>query len=117
MTSVARPGTVDPRPAPPWPDRSIRRVLDAAPDAACPAAARLWSHDAGDGAEMRFPGRLRVHRWNRPTPVELVVAAWSESKTEVRLELRTMHVPGGYFDRAHAVVDSLSAELSAALSR
>lgn len=99
-------------PPPPWPDTAIHRFLDVRPERALAAATELWPDVAQTGtAECRVPAALHFHRIGRGVQVELVIAPWTRSTTEVRLELRTLRVPPGYFDAAHNVADTVSAAL------
>jgi hypothetical protein len=71
--------------------------------------------------ECRYPGRLYVHRWARPVHVEVIIAMWSASRTELRLELRcergALHIPTGYFDVAHSAVDRLREGIESRVGR
>lgn len=62
--------------------------------------------------ECRLLGRLHVGRFGRVVPIEIVLAPWSTTRSELRLQLqRGSSVPASYFDVAHAVLDNLSTEI------
>jgi hypothetical protein len=111
-----------PAPAPPWPDCSVRRRLGV-------AFPRAWAaleaeQRAGSlpvllapirvvSGEVRAHAVLRAGRFRRRVPVEVVLAPWSDEITELRLQLRSLTLPCGYFDVAHATADALIAGLTA----
>lgn len=118
----------EPFPAPPWPDWSIRRLVDVpfaisrtAPldrRVTVPHGSLVISRDGSAGTEeRRRDGVVHLRCWQRPVPVELVMAPWSATRTEVRLqlgrELTSLHLPPHYFDVAHAVTDEICAAIEA----
>lgn len=122
----------------PWPDLSVRRLV---PGDAAGVGAALGRHlgaaglavgagvatGAGRlalrggpfwaGAESRIPAVLRPRHGVRGVAVELVVAPWSSTRTEIALQVvggRRLRRPGRrYFEAAHAVADRLQALLGA----
>jgi hypothetical protein len=125
--------------SPPGPDRSVRRSLGldfavaraALVDvqlttSAVPAGRR--ASDPRPGAtgwlafadvpavttvdEIRLRGALHVGRCGGAIPVEVVLAPWSTSRSELRLQLhRRSNLPGRFFDVAHRVMDELRDEI------
>jgi hypothetical protein len=64
------------------------------------------------GDEVRWRGALHVGRCGRVIAVEVVLAPWSTSTSELRLQLRRRaDLPRRYFAVAHRVMDSLRAEV------
>lgn len=100
----------------PWPDPSVRRVVDVSFPVGLAAVierlgqlldapsghrgpAVLMRGDSGwlaceptnavmSNGEWRLPGAVHVHRLARSAPVELVLAPWSARRSELRLEPR-----------------------------
>lgn len=118
----------EPFPGPPWPDRSIRRLVDVpfaisrtAPldrRVTVPHGSLVISGAESDGTdERRRDGVVHTRCWQRPVAVELVMTPWSLTRTEVRLQLgrglTSLHLPPHYFDVAHAVTDELCATIEA----
>lgn len=127
----------------PWPDCSVRRIVEVTFPVAHAAVSEFvatlldtparhrgpavmvrgdpgWLEFRPTDAvtrhdEWRLPGALHLHRFGRPTPVELVLASWSAARSELRLELRCRRgisrVPPRYFDVAHAVMDELRSDV------
>jgi hypothetical protein len=127
----------DPVGPPSWPDPSVRRVLGFAFPVA--HAALIDTHvtlrtvhggHQGSGGvrrrgggwleladtaavttqgECRLLGALQVGRFTRVVPVEVVLAPWSATRSELRFQLHHgLSVPARYFDVAHQVLDNLS---------
>lgn len=68
----------------------------------------------GTGWERTLPGRLHVPFHWRAVSVDVLVAQWSATRTELRLGMannRRFHVPWRFFDAAHDVADVLRSEL------
>jgi hypothetical protein len=64
------------------------------------------------GRELRLRGALHVGRCGRVVPVEVVLAPWSTSMCELRLQLRRRaDLPKRYFEVAHHVIDHLRDEV------
>jgi hypothetical protein len=62
--------------------------------------------------ELRLRGALHVGRCGRVVPVEVVLAPWSTSTCELRLQLRRRaDLPRRYFEVAQDVIDSLRDEV------
>ena len=106
----------------PWPDCSVRRVLDlpfvvvgGVLDGALRSVAttgrmtvRGCTRSCPD--ERRVLAGLRVQTCSVPVSVEVVAAPWSRTRTEVRLELRgrrRLRLPRRYFDVADEVAERL----------
>lgn len=115
-------------PAPPWPDWSVRRFVEVpfAAASAVPLDERVvvphgWlvlsAASSVSAEERRRDGTVHVRRWHRGVGVELVMAHWSATRTEVRLQLGSglpsLHLPPHYFDVAHAVMDEIRAAIEA----
>jgi hypothetical protein len=73
------------------------------------------------GAELdgvRVDGALRVHRHGPPTLIEITAEPWSDSATDLSLQVRgrrrPAHLPRRYFDVAHRVMDDLWHQVEAA---
>ena len=122
----------------PWPDCSVRRVLDVSFGAvravvddvlgATAAVGGVVVRGAGrsssdsdmdsDTAERRIAAGLRVQLCSVPVAVEVVVAPWSRTRTELRLELRgrrRLRIPRRYFDVADDVAERLRLGILAAV--
>jgi hypothetical protein len=98
--------------------RISRRVVPAHPRGSAPGhGGRGWLALAAAGPvttgdEVRWRGALHVGRCGRVVTVEVVLAPWSTSTSELRLQLRhRAELPRRYFDVAHGVMDSLRAEV------
>jgi hypothetical protein len=73
---------------------------------------------AAEEDEHRLRGALHVGRCGRAVPVEVVLAPWSTTRSEVRLQLyRRVELPAHYFAAAHGVLDSLRDEIHATAFR
>ena len=78
---------------------------------------RLGVWASSDFGEYRFAAVVRTSRWHPPVPVELVVAPWTERRSEIRIQVRALRLPDGYFDAAHCVIDALVDHVEDALVR
>jgi hypothetical protein len=111
----------DRRPPSPWPDRSVRRLVDLPYDVAVVVLDELAHdkttsfpfdcHATAAEEERCFRGALRFHRGGRRMFVELVVARWSATRTELRLQpdgrRARLSVPPRFFEMASAITDRL----------
>lgn len=63
-------------------------------------------------AEYRLPGVLHIGRFGRAVRVDVVLAPWSSTRSELRLQPhRGSNVPPRYFDVAHPILDKLRDEI------
>lgn len=107
---------------PVWSERDVRRLVLAPFPLAVAALRGLgaapsgWlvldvAHDRRAADEYRAAGALHVHRGRPLVPVDVVLAPWSASRTEllVRPRLRRCAAPPSarYFDVAHSAIDAL----------
>jgi hypothetical protein len=96
---------------------SMRAVGADAPSSRPQRRGRGWLELAdvapvAAGRELRLLGALHVGRCGRAVPVDVVLAPWSMSRSELRLQLRRRsELPRHYFEVAHRVIDILRDEL------
>ena len=119
----------DPSPAAPGGDGTVRRLLDLTYD---DARLGLTGGEIGERTgrgerlelqddrarvgtdEHRIPGVVHLGGFAGTVPVDLVLAPWSSTRSELRLELRrTGRVPARYYDAAYQMLGRLVASIGA----
>ncbi len=95
-------GVIRAAPAAPRERRAWRRT---------PAASLVLDLAAPVDSRLGTRGALHVHPWGRAIPVEVTLEPWSVHQSDLCLQPRRRrygpHLPRGYYDAAHRVMDEL----------